>query len=99
MLLHSMWYAVLNIYDIHGGCLDRVYFGCLNVGVYLSCSQGFSLICSLFRARLCWEWGGGGSVAIEGVVLYAGGDYALHLNIMLLVQVIYMESQFSRTVS
>ena len=31
--------------------------------------------------------GGGGSVAIEGFVLYAGGDYALHLNIMLLVQV------------
>ena len=64
-------------------------FGCLNVGVYLSCSQGFSLIaliCSLFRARLCWR-GGGGSVAIEGFVLYAGGDYALHLNIMLLVQV------------
>ena len=26
-------------------------------------------------------------VAIEGFVLYAGGDYALHLNIMLLVQV------------
>ena len=81
-----MWFAVLNINDIHGGCLDRVSFGCLNVGVYLSCSQGFSLICSLFRARLCWG-GGGGSVAIEGFVLYAGGDYALHLNIMLLVQV------------
>ena len=31
--------------------------------------------------------GGGGSVAIGGFVLYAGGDYALHLNIMLLVQV------------
>ena len=31
--------------------------------------------------------GGGGSVTIEGFVLYAGGDYALHLNIMLLVQV------------
>ena len=30
--------------------------------------------------------GGGGSVAIEGFVLYAGGDYALHLNIMLLLQ-------------
>ena len=58
-------------------------FGCLNIGVYLSCSQGFSLICSLFRARLCW---GGGSVAIEGFVLYAGGDYGLHLNVMLLVQ-------------
>ena len=85
MLLHSMWFAVLNIYDIHGGCLDRVSFGCLNVGVYLSGSQGFSLICSLFRARLCW--GGGGSVAIEGFVLYAGGDYGLHLNIVLLVQV------------
>ena len=26
-------------------------------------------------------------VAIEGFVLYAGGDYALHLNIMVLVQV------------
>ena len=31
--------------------------------------------------------GGGGSVAIEGFVLYVGGDYALHLNTMLLVQV------------
>ena len=31
--------------------------------------------------------GGGGSVAIEGFVLYAGGDYTLHLNIVLLVQV------------
>ena len=29
--------------------------------------------------------GGGGSVAFEGFVLYAGGDYALHLDIMLLV--------------
>ena len=27
------------------------------------------------------------SVTIEGFVLYAGGDYGLHLNIMLLVQV------------
>ena len=26
-------------------------------------------------------------VTIEGFVLYAGGDYGLHLNIMLLVQV------------
>ena len=32
--------------------------------------------------------GGGGSVAFEDFVLYAGGDYALHLNIMLLVQVV-----------
>ena len=39
----------------------------------------------LFRARLCW--GGGGSVTIEVFVLYVGGDYGLHLNIMLLVQV------------
>ena len=32
-------------------------------------------------------------VAIEGFVLYAGGDYALHLNIVLLVQVmVYMMS-------
>ena len=31
--------------------------------------------------------GGGGSVAIGGFVLYAGGDCALHFNIMLLVQV------------
>ena len=31
--------------------------------------------------------GGGSSVAIEGFVLYAGGDYGLHHNIMLLVQV------------
>ena len=37
----------------------------------------FSLICSLFRARLCW--GGGGSVANEGLVLYIGGDCGLHL--------------------
>ena len=37
--------------------------------------------------------GGGGSVAIEGFVLYAGGDYGLHLNIVLLVQVVaYMMS-------
>ena len=62
---------------------DASPFGCLNVGVCLSCSQGFSLNCSLFRARLCW--GGGGSVAFEGFVLYAGGDCALHLDIMLLV--------------
>ena len=27
------------------------------------------------------------NVAIEGFVLYAGGDYTLHLSIMLLVQV------------
>ena len=27
--------------------------------------------------------GGGGGVAIEGFVLYAGGDYGLHLNIMI----------------
>ena len=31
--------------------------------------------------------GGGGSVAIEGFVVYTGVDYGLHLNIMLLVQV------------
>ena len=31
--------------------------------------------------------GGGGSVAIGGFVLYASGDYALHLNSMLLIQV------------
>ena len=31
--------------------------------------------------------GGGGSVAFESFVLYAGGDYALNPNIMLLVQV------------
>ena len=30
--------------------------------------------------------GGGGSVAFEGFVLYAGGGYALYPNIMLLVQ-------------
>ena len=28
--------------------------------------------------------GGGGSVAIGGFVLYAGGDYGLHLNIMII---------------
>ena len=69
--------------DVLRGWLYSFSFGCLNVGVYLSGSQGFSLICSLSRARLCW----GGSVAIEGSVLYAGRDYGLHLNIMLLVQV------------
>ena len=37
--------------------------------------------------------GGGGSVTIEGFVLYAGGDCGLHLSIMLLVQVMaYMMS-------
>ena len=46
--------------------------------------SGASLNCSLFRARLCW---GGGSVTIGGFVLYAGRNYALHRNIMLLVQV------------
>ena len=46
-----------------------------------------NMFCSLFRARLCWGGGGGGSVAIAGFVLYAGWDYALHLTIMLLVQV------------
>ena len=45
------------------------------VGVCLSCSQGFSLNCSLFRARLCW--GRGGSVAFEGFVLFAVGDCTL----------------------
>ena len=45
MLLHSMCVAVLNIYDdVHGGWLDRVFFGRLNVGVCLSCSQGFPSI-------------------------------------------------------
>ena len=52
-------------------CLYVTYglflFSCLNVGGCLSCSQGFSLNCSLFRAHLCW---GGGSVAFEGIVLY-----------------------------
>ena len=48
--------------------------------------SGVSLNCSLFRACLCWG-GGGGSVTIEGFVLYAGGDYDLYLNILLLVQV------------
>ena len=28
--------------NIFKGCLDNFSFGCLNVGVYLSCSQGFS---------------------------------------------------------
>ena len=84
-MLHNAFVIVLLV----RGCLDSFSFGCLNVGVYLSCSQGFSLICSLFRARLCW--GGGVSVAIEGFVLYAGGDYALHLNIMLLVQVMALD--------
>ena len=32
--------------------------------------------------------GGGGCATIEGFVLYAGGDYGSHLNIMLLVQVL-----------
>ena len=31
---------------------------------------------------------GGGSVAIEGFVVYTGGDYGLHLNVMLLVQLL-----------
>ena len=53
---------------LHGGCLDRFSFGCLNVGVYMSGSYGFSHICSLFRAHLCWG-GGGGSVANMGLVL------------------------------
>ena len=35
---------------------------------------------------MCWG-GGGGSVAFEGFVLYAGGGYASYPNIMLLVQV------------
>ena len=35
--------------------------------------------------------GGGGSVAFEGFVLYAGGDYVLYPNIMLLVQVMAYE--------
>ena len=30
--------------------------------------------------------GGGGSVAFEGFVLYAGGEYALYPNIVLLVE-------------
>ena len=63
----------------YSGSLDGFSFGCLNVGVYLSSSQGFSHICSLFRARLCWGVGAGGSVANEGLVLYIGGDYSLCL--------------------
>ena len=44
--------------------------GGLDVGVYLSNSWGFSHICSLFRAHLCWGGGGGGgSVANMGLVL------------------------------
>ena len=42
-----------------------------------TCQLEVSHICSLLRARLCW--GGGGSVANEGLGLYIGGDYSLHL--------------------
>ena len=45
--------------DVLKSWLDSFYFGCLNVGVSLSCSQGVSLNCSLFRECLCW---GGGVV-------------------------------------
>ena len=64
--------VLYSLVDVFKGWLDSFSFGCLNVGVCLSCSQGFSLNCSLFRARLCW--GGGGSAAF---VLCAGGDYTL----------------------
>ena len=55
-------------------------------------SQGAGPKASPIRARLCtvvfFQNGGDGvSVAVGSFVLYAGGDYALHLNIMLLVQV------------
>ena len=63
--------------DVLKGWLDSFSFGCLNVGVCLSCSQAFSLNCCLFRAHLCWGGGGSGNIAFEGFVLYAGGDCTL----------------------
>ena len=45
--------------------------------------RGFSLICSLFRAHLCW---GGGSVANEGLCYISEGIIVCTLNVGLLVQ-------------
>ena len=48
-----MLFIVRQLTILNGG-LDSFSFGCLNVGVYLSSSWGFSHICSMFRAHLCW---------------------------------------------
>ena len=41
----------------------------------------------VYTGTVCWRDGCKTCVAFEGFVLYAGGDYALHPNIMLLVKV------------
>ena len=63
-----------------------VSFGCLNVGVACHVVRGFPSI-ALCLEHVCAGGGGGGRVAFEGFVLYAGGIYALSPNAMLLVQV------------
>ena len=62
--------------------LDSISVGCLNIGVYLSSSSPSFAPC---LEDIC-AGGGGGSVAIEGFVLYIRGDYSCTLNAMLLVQ-------------
>ena len=76
----------MDIYDVHGGCLDRVSFGCLNVGVACHVVRGFPSIAPCLE-HVCAGGGGEGSVAFEGFVLYAGGVYALSPNVLLRVQV------------
>ena len=53
-------------------------FACHAVRVFPSIASCLEHVCA---------GGGGGSVAFEGLVLYAGGDYTLYPSIMLLVQV------------
>ena len=50
--------------------------------------RGFPSIAPCLEHVCAWGGGGGGSVTIEVLVLYAGGDCALYLNIVLLVQVV-----------
>ena len=57
------------------------------LGVYLSSSYGFSCICSLFRARLCWEGGGGAVVyQMQGLMVHDSvGNYVLPSDHLVLV--------------
>ena len=67
---------------MHGGWLDRLSFGCLNVGVYLSGSEGFPIFSPCLE-HICA--GGGGVVQIWILYNYVGGDYGFTSYIVLLV--------------
>ena len=55
-----------------------------NVGVACYVARGFPSIAPCLE-HVC---AGGGSVAFEGFVLYAGGAYAVYPNVMLLVEMV-----------